>query len=96
VRECDRAWPDASGYTYVGSTRRRKLAPVRTDKDAAAVPDDPQSRPEETVDALEERVLGGTADQSRDEAEDDSPAIEQDLDAEELGSSEASATEPTA
>lgn len=64
------------------------------DKDAAAVPDDPQSRPEETVDALEERALGGTQDQSRDEAEDESPAIEQDVDAEEVSSSEVSATQP--
>lgn len=48
------------------------------------VPDDPRNDPEATVDALEERALGGRDEQVR-EGEDEEPAIEQDLDEEDLG-----------
>lgn len=64
------------------------------EKDVPAVPDGPRIHLEETVDALEERALGGTDHQSRDEAEDESPAIEQDIDEEDLSSRDVSATEP--
>ena len=50
------------------------------------IPDNPRHHLEETVDALEERVLGERANQSRDEGQDESPAIEQDLDPEDMGS----------
>jgi hypothetical protein len=55
------------------------------------VPDNPRHHLEETVDALEERVLGERvlgerAGQSRDENQDESPAIEQDLDPEDMSS----------
>ncbi len=56
-----------------------------------SVPDNPEHHPEETVDALEERAVGGPADQSRDE-DDDAPAIEQDLDDDDLGKA---GSEPT-
>ena len=50
------------------------------------IPDNPRHHLEETVDALEERVLGERANQSRDEGQDESPAIEQDLDQEDMSS----------
>jgi len=50
------------------------------------IPDNPRHHLEETVDALEERVLGERANQSRDEGQDESPTIEQDLDPEDMGS----------
>lgn len=63
------------------------------DEQDRKIPDNPEHHPEETVDALEERAVGGTADQSRDEDEDDdSPAIEQDLDDDDLGTA---GSEPT-
>lgn len=46
-----------------------------------ALPADPRTRPEETLDVLEERVLGDTADQGHDAEHDtDEPAFEQDID----------------
>lgn len=54
------------------------------------VPDDPRSRPEEAVDALEERVLGDQDDQERTEDEEQPAAIEQDLDEDEMSSGEGS------
>ena len=50
------------------------------------IPDNPRHHLEETVDALEERVLGERVDRSRDEGQDESPAIEQDLDPEDMSS----------
>ena len=57
------------------------------------IPDNPRHHLEETVDALEERALGERATQSRDEGQDESPAIEQDLDQEDMSSGAGS--EPT-
>lgn len=54
--------------------------------DTPAVPDDPQDRPEETVEALEERILGAPENQAGEEPEEESPTIEQDLDAEDMQS----------
>ena len=55
-------------------------------------PDDPQSNPEQAVDAMEERVLGDNAAAAREgEDEDLSPAFEQDLDPQDQGSAEAAA-----
>ncbi len=56
------------------------------------VPDNPRHHLEETVDALEERVLGARVGQAR-EDQDESPAIEQDLSPEEMSSGAGS--EPT-
>lgn len=45
------------------------------------LPADPRTRPADTLDALEERVLGDTADQGHDAENDtDEPAFEQDID----------------
>ncbi len=57
------------------------------------VPDNPRQHLEETVDALEERVLGERAARSGEEGQDESPAIEQDLDQEDMSSGAGS--EPT-
>lgn len=54
------------------------------------VPDDPRNRPAEAVDALEERVLGEQEDQDRTEDEDEQPAIEQNLDEDEMSSGQGS------
>ncbi|MDQ3990409.1 MAG: hypothetical protein M3291_14690 [Actinomycetota bacterium] len=56
------------------------------DENPPQVPDNPRHHLEETVDVLEERVLGERATQSRDEGQDKSPAIEQDLDQEDMSS----------
>jgi hypothetical protein len=62
----------------------------RPDPDDSQVPDDPQSNPEQAVDAIEQRVLGNSAASAREgEDEDLSPAFEQDLDPEDQGSAEA-------
>ena len=58
------------------------------------VPDDPQSNPEQAVDAMEQRVLGDSAayaGKGKGEEEDLSPAFELDLDPEDQGSAEAGA-----
>ncbi|WP_141921338.1 hypothetical protein [Halopolyspora algeriensis] len=53
--------------------------------DARAIPDDPQDKPEETVEALEERALGTPEHRvGEEESEEESPAIEQDLDAQDM------------
>lgn len=71
----------------VRSTEEGKPAAVsQNERDATSeIPDDPKNHPEETVDALEERALGRPDDEARDEPADDSPAIEQDIDQEDLG-----------
>jgi hypothetical protein len=43
------------------------------------MPENPSAQPEQTVDALEDRVFGETRDQRRDE-DSDRPAFEQDID----------------
>lgn len=68
----------------------------RTDNGHHAVPEDPQPEPEQAVDAMEERVLGDSADspsqnEQEDEQEDVTPAFEQDLDPQDQGSAEAAA-----
>jgi hypothetical protein len=56
------------------------------------VPDDPQSNPEQAVDAMEQRVLGDSAAAAGEgEDEDLSPAFELDLDPEDQGTAEAGA-----
>ena len=60
----------------------------RPDPDDSQAPGDPQSNLEQTVDAMEERVLGDSAaSASEDEEEEEnlSPAFEQDLDPEDQG-----------
>jgi hypothetical protein len=52
-----------------------------------------QQHPEEVVDALEERVVGSTDSAADNEEEGPAPAIEQNLDSDELGSADAG-TEP--
>ncbi|HWM03806.1 MAG TPA: hypothetical protein VNP92_15845 [Actinophytocola sp.] len=65
---------------------------ARPGPDDLQVPDDPQSNPEQAVDAMEQRVLGDSAASARKgEDEDLSPAFEQDLDPEDQGSAEAGA-----
>lgn len=56
------------------------------DREAAA-----QQHPEEAVDALEERVLGPTDSSTEQDQQDPAPAIEQDLDSDDLGSADAGA-----
>lgn len=53
------------------------------------LPEDPRTRPEDTVDALEERVFGKPQDTRRDEDDTDAPAFEQDAETDhpEVGSS---------
>ncbi len=52
------------------------------------MPEDPETRPEEALDALEERVLGEPADQSRDEETTDEAAFEQDIEPDEVSGEE--------
>jgi hypothetical protein len=44
------------------------------------MPPDPQTRPEDAVDALEEELFGDATHQTRDEDDTDEPAFEQDID----------------
>ncbi|MGH3516506.1 MAG: hypothetical protein ACRDQ7_03645 [Haloechinothrix sp.] len=58
------------------------------DEPVHAMPEDPITRPEEALDALEERVLGAPVDQTRDESDSDEPAFEQDIDLEDVSGEE--------
>jgi len=87
----DRAARTAGSYTCaVARPAGRRPAEedrgIVPDDNAPQVPDNPRHHLEETVDALEERALGERATQSRDEGQDESPAIEQDLDQEDMSS----------
>lgn len=59
------------------------------------MPDDPTTRPEDAVDALEERVFGERAEQRRDEDDTKKPAFTHDIDTEDPRSTNAGPDEPT-
>lgn len=59
------------------------------------MPEDPQTRPENAVDALEERVFGERAEQRRDESDTDEPAFRQDIDTQDPESQNGGPDEPT-
>lgn len=67
--------------------------PADDDRDRD-MPDDPTTRPEDTVDALEERVFGERAEQRRDEDNTKEPAFTQDIDTEDPESTNAGPDEP--
>jgi hypothetical protein len=79
--------PD-EGVVMAGEERADNEA--RPEPDGPQAPDDPQSNPEDAVDAMEQRVLGDGVASAR-EDEDLSPAFEQDLDPQDQGSAEAAA-----
>ncbi len=59
------------------------------------MPEDPPTRPEEAVDALEQRVFGERNEQRRDEDDTEEPAFTQDIDTEDPDSPNAGPDEPT-
>ncbi|GAA5128808.1 hypothetical protein [Haloechinothrix salitolerans] len=59
------------------------------------MPDDPQTRPDDAVDALEERVFGERAEQRRDEDDTEEPAFRHDIDTQDPESPNAGPDEPT-
>src|SRR5918998_1286324 len=86
----DRAARTAGGYTCAvapaGGSAPTSQGGKVLEENPPQVSDNPRHHLEETVDALEERVLGERAGQSGDENQDESPAIEQDLDPEDMSS----------
>lgn len=54
------------------------------DKPVHELPDNPRARPAETLDALEEKVLGATVEPGRDEDDTDEAAFEQDVEPDEV------------
>ena len=65
---------------------------ARPEPDDPHAPDDPQSNPEQAVDAMEQRVQGDSAASAREDKDEDlSPAFELDLDPQDQGSAEAAA-----
>lgn len=67
-----------------------------TSNDDREVPVDPHVRPQQTVDALEERVLGRPRTETSGDEEAEAPpaVVEQDLDREDMGTADAG-SEPT-
>lgn len=63
------------------------MRPNHDDDDREAA----QQHPEEAVDDIEERVLGPTDSSTEQDQQDPAPAIEQDLDSDDLGSADAGA-----
>ncbi|MPZ00816.1 MAG: hypothetical protein GEU97_23150 [Actinophytocola sp.] len=59
------------------------------------MPEDPQTRPENAVDALEERVFGERAEQRRDEDDTDEAVFRQDIDTQDPDNPNAGPDEPT-
>lgn len=57
------------------------------------MPADPHTRPEDTLDALEERVFGEPSSQDRDEDDTDEPAFEQNFDTRDPDSDDADPVE---
>lgn len=55
---------------------------------AREIPADPRTRPEETVDALEERLFGETVEQGRDEDDTSEPAFQQDIEPDSVAADE--------
>ncbi len=59
------------------------------------MPEDPQTRPENAVDALEERVFGERTEQRRDEDDTDEAVFRQDIDTQDPDNPNGGPDEPT-
>lgn len=67
----------------VNATRKWRAAAMNEERPKDGdipMPESPRVHPEQTVDALEEKIMGETKDQERDESDTDRPAFELDID----------------